>query len=356
MLNDTKIKRIIRAVCTLLVVCIICTGAVYDAVGIKVTVTVRNDFDGYENTFNARSVTASLDDLFKDNDIQIGVFDKVNLDESHVLQDGDSVVIRRGVGIMIDCDGELISTSSTHRTVGESLVENGYFIGESDYTVPSLESEVTDGMKITVVRVNENTEVRDNIIAFETVYKDDPTLYKGDSKVAQEGVNGVERITEKVIFENGTEVSRTELSRELVTEKVDKIVLNGTKQRPVSTPKAAAAKTKSSSPVKSAKKSNESIDGYKRVITMTATAYSAFGSGGGYGKTASGMTAGHGVAAVDPSVIPLGTKLYVEGYGYAVAADTGGAIKGNKIDLCFEQSNSELMAFGRKTVTVYILS
>ena len=257
MLNDTKIKRIIRAVCTLLVVCIICTGAVYDAVGIKVTVTVRNDFDGYENTFNARSVTASLDDLFKDNDIQIGVFDKVNLDESHVLQDGDSVVIRRGVGIMIDCDGELISTSSTHRTVGESLVENGYFIGESDYTVPSLESEVTDGMKITVVRVNENTEVRDNIIAFETVYKDDPTLYKGDSKVAQEGVNGVERITEKVIFENGTEVSRTELSRELVTEKVDKIVLNGTKQRPVSTPKAAAAKTKSSSPVKSAKKSNE---------------------------------------------------------------------------------------------------
>lgn len=88
---------------------------------------------------------------------------------------------------------------------------------------------------------------------------------------------------------------------------------------------------------------------------MTATAYSAFNKNGGYGKTASGMTAGFGVAAVDPRVIPLGTKLYIEGYGYAIAADTGGAIKGNKIDLCFEKSNSELMAFGRKTMTVYIL-
>jgi 3D (Asp-Asp-Asp) domain-containing protein len=59
--------------------------------------------------------------------------------------------------------------------------------------------------------------------------------------------------------------------------------------------------------------------------------------------------------AVDPKVIPLGTNLYIEGYGYAVAADTGGAIKGNKIDLCFEESNSELRKFGRKNVTVYIL-
>ena len=88
---------------------------------------------------------------------------------------------------------------------------------------------------------------------------------------------------------------------------------------------------------------------------MTATAYSAFKKGGGYGTTASGRQARYGVVAVDPKVIPLGTNLYVEGYGYAVAADTGGAIKGNKIDLCFEKSNSELMKFGRQTVTVYIL-
>ena len=89
---------------------------------------------------------------------------------------------------------------------------------------------------------------------------------------------------------------------------------------------------------------------------MTATAYSAFKKGGGYGITASGRTAKYGVVAVDPKVIPLGTNLYVEGYGYAIAADTGGAIKGNKIDLCFEKPNSELMAFGRQTVTVYILN
>ena len=102
-------------------------------------------------------------------------------------------------------------------------------------------------------------------------------------------------------------------------------------------------------------KSSDKGFSYKKVMNMTATAYSAFKKSGGYGKTASGMTARFGVVAVDPKVIPLGTKLYVEGYGYAVAADTGGAIKGNKIDLCFEKPNKELMAFGRKTVTVYIL-
>ena len=82
---------------------------------------------------------------------------------------------------------------------------------------------------------------------------------------------------------------------------------------------------------------------------MEATAYS------GGGTTASGMAAAVGRVAVDPRVIPLGTRLYIEGYGYAVAADTGGAIKGNRIDLFFE-TYDEAISFGRRKVTVYVLA
>ncbi|MBR6012445.1 MAG: hypothetical protein IK062_01510 [Selenomonadaceae bacterium] len=97
----------------------------------------------------------------------------------------------------------------------------------------------------------------------------------------------------------------------------------------------------------------ESRVAYASVMSMEASAYlPTDGSGSGY--TATGMRAAYGVAAVDPSVIPLGTRLYIPGYGEAIAADTGGAIRGYKIDLCME-SYSEAMNFGRRNVTVYVL-
>lgn len=92
---------------------------------------------------------------------------------------------------------------------------------------------------------------------------------------------------------------------------------------------------------------------YAAVMSMEASAYLP-GDGNGAGITATGIPATYGVAAVDPGVIPLGTRLYIPGYGEAIAADTGGAIYGYRIDLCME-SYSEAMQFGRRNVTVYVL-
>ena len=86
---------------------------------------------------------------------------------------------------------------------------------------------------------------------------------------------------------------------------------------------------------------------------MRATAYLPT-DGSATGTTAMGIPATYGIVAVDPRVIPLGTRVYIPGYGEALAADTGGAIKGYKIDLCME-SYSQAMRFGRRDVTVYIL-
>ena len=92
---------------------------------------------------------------------------------------------------------------------------------------------------------------------------------------------------------------------------------------------------------------------YTNVMSMEATAYLPT-DGSGAGVTATGVRATYGVVAVDPRIIPLGSKVYIPGYGVALAADTGGAIKGYKIDLCME-SYSECMRFGRRNVTVYVL-
>lgn len=92
---------------------------------------------------------------------------------------------------------------------------------------------------------------------------------------------------------------------------------------------------------------------YVREYDMEATAYLPT-DGGGNGITASGMLAERGVVAVDTDVIPLGTRLYIPGYGMAIAGDTGGAIYGERIDLCME-SYGEAMEFGRRWVKVYVL-
>jgi 3D (Asp-Asp-Asp) domain-containing protein len=92
---------------------------------------------------------------------------------------------------------------------------------------------------------------------------------------------------------------------------------------------------------------------YGEPIIMEATAYMPT-DGSGTGMTASGLPAQYGTVAVDPDVIPLGTRLYIPGYGEAIAADTGGAIVGNKIDLCME-TYGECMQFGRRDVLVYVL-
>lgn len=91
----------------------------------------------------------------------------------------------------------------------------------------------------------------------------------------------------------------------------------------------------------------------RKVITMEATAYHPYVVSS-RGRTSSGLKAQYGTVAVDPRVIRMGTTLYIEGYGMAIAADRGGAIKGNRIDLCF-LTVQQCRNFGRKKVRVHIL-
>lgn len=176
-------------------------------------------------------------------------------------------------------------------------------------------------------------------VPYTTITEQTDSLRKGTTKVAQEGSNGVSKITEVTKYVNG-EVADVSITEEVISDPVDEIILEGTKEVPT---------VPGTSDVE-----------YSKVLTMNATAYcpcticcGAYANG----YTANGMKAGYGVAAVDTSVIPLGTKLYVEGYGYCIAADIGGAIKGNRIDLCYGSHQAALNSgFGHKNVKVYVLS
>ena len=166
-------------------------------------------------------------------------------------------------------------------------------------------------------------------------------MEEGTEKVTQEGKNGVLQITKKQYYYKGKVQKLEEVGREVIEEPVDKIIEVGTKKK--EEPKQTTAEAAGT------------IDGmtFKKAINMVSTAYTPYDSGC-TGVTASGMAASKGVAAVDTSVIPFGTKLYIPGYGIAIAADTGGAINGNRIDLCYN-TISEAYSWGRRNVTVYIL-
>ncbi|WP_312855495.1 3D domain-containing protein [Litoribacterium kuwaitense] len=160
---------------------------------------------------------------------------------------------------------------------------------------------------------------------------------------------GASRIVEKhyeVTLENGKEVSRTLVEENVVKKGQDKIVALGSKAPVI----VASADPVSSQP------SRGSSSGGKEIY-VKSTAYTAYCTGCS-GKTATGYDLRANpdakVIAVDPNVIPLGTKVYVEGYGEAVAADTGSAIKGNRIDVFFP-SKQKAYSWGVKNLKVRIL-
>lgn len=185
--------------------------------------------------------------------------------------------------------------------------------------------------KMPRLRVEERVEK--SAIPFEVRYQFSRTVGQGRLIKQQDGKNGEVRRVYRVLFANG-KPSQKVLLRTERTEPTAAIMLMGT---------AGYASSRGT---------------YMRgaVKVMRASAYDPSAGRGRAAtfRTASGLRAQYGVVAVDPKVIPLGTRVYVEGYGYAIAADTGGAIKGNRIDLCVP-SRAAAMRFGRREVRVHIL-
>lgn len=260
--------------------------------------------------------------------------------ESPLERDAHIAIVRADV-VTVRVDGDERQVAIARGTVRDALARAGVVMGALDRVVPGRDTPLEDGMSIEVIRVVQEVVEEREPIPFRTIRWEEPQLPRGAQRVVREGREGtlVKRV--RYTYENGQLVHRQELGHEVVEEPVNRIIGIGTREAP--------------NVLRTASGTYRYID----VLEMEATAYYPGPESTGIwadGYTFTGLLAGKGVVAVDPKVIPLGTRLYVEGYGEAIAADIGGAIKGYRIDLGFD-TYQEAIEYGRKKgVKVYILA
>ena len=317
------------------------------------TVTVTID-GGSPKVITTMDKTVGL--ILARNNIAVGEHDIVSPPLASSLKKNQSITIARAFPVNVNIGDERVVIHTASKTVSQALNDSGIVLSEFDIVTPSLDSVVHKGTEINITQVAEDMITVTEEIPFTTVSSPNSSLARGTTRIKTEGKVGTKELYYKVVSHNGEEVAREFVGEKIVSEPVNQVSEYGISYYGGTISRGGV------------NRNEKGTIEYSSVITCSASAYDlSYESCGknpgdrGYGITASGMKAQRGVIAVDPSVIPLGTKLYIEStdsypdYGYAIAGDTGGAIKGNRVDL-FMDSRSEALGFGRRQVKVYILS
>lgn len=287
------------------------------------------------------------------------------------------ITVTRLQSVQVHMGGQILVTETYGATVGEILSQlnincTGLRI------VPEPETQTYDGMVIKAITVEQKQETYTLEEPFQTVYCLDESLDPQEEKVLTEGIPGSSLYTDLVTYEDGTEVDRANLSKQVLIAPVNRIIVQGMDR---ANKKQEGAKRVYSSILdtlgfnstespgeggaivsdngKEITTASGEVIAYKRKVAVEATAYSCENWKGGKGVTAMGTRARYGAIAVDPRYIPYGTEMYIVSndgkyiYGYATAEDCGN-FRGWAIDLYFD-TEDECWIFGRRACTVYIL-
>ena len=364
--------------------------------------------------------SAGTDRVLQEAGISLNEGDKVSVTGGSAQK---TITISRGQNITVNNAGSSTSTVSYGGTIGQLLDELSITLSSGDTitadgTPASTLDSTYDGMTLEICSNTASTQITTESVPYETISYLDPTLPVGETKVQTPGVEGSREITTELIYQNGELVSSDIISSRVVSVPVDEVILIGARQtltesdtgeaqqpaqddeteaepEPTQSAKPAATTDSSSTATTTASEqpaetpepqpepepvskpelesepepsstpeptySSNTItteDGevltYTSTMSVEATAYT------GGGTTATGTAARYGAIAVDPTVIPYGTKMYIVSddgkwiYGVATAEDCGGALKGHIIDLYFDDY-STCIQFGRRNCTIYIL-
>jgi len=284
--------------------------------------------DGADVTrvFSIKALT--VNEILSKAEIDIGENDIVIPGLAETLYRGE-IVIGRTRPVHLIVDRKKMSFFTEKKTVQELLNEKNIDIGSRDYVNFDLESRIYDNQEIIVKHYVEIVRKVEVVIPFSVDYRENRLLEKGKVVKFRNGADGMLEKEFYTVYFGGEKVADELLSERVVRPAVSQLYETG----------------------------QASFNGeYLKKYTMIATAYSprVIETDGNPWVTATGLRSGLGVVAVDPNVIPLGSLLYVKGYGYAVAGDTGGAIKGDIIDVFF-YSTDDALQWGRRAVTVYLL-
>ncbi|GAE90086.1 3D domain-containing protein [Acetivibrio straminisolvens] len=344
-----NIKRYVSfKLLSVVVVAFIIAGIAGAGVYFRCQKEVVVNFD--DKQFVVKTMKSTVREVLKQNGIKLGENDYISVPLDSKLQSKkDNVInIKSAVPVTVIADGQEIQLMTSKQTVREALEDDPVNLSHLDRVEGAEpDDEIVAGMKLKVVRVKQELVSQNEIIPCDVIRRENNSMDKGDYKVIKEGKDGVREKVYVVSYEDGQEVGKQLLRDTVVSEPQTKIVEYGTVLNYTT---ARGEKFR-----------------YKSVMTMKATAYTASYEDTGktpdhpeFGITYTGVRARRGIVAVDPKVIPLGTKLYIEGiggvpdYGYAVAADIGSAVKGNIIDLYMDDRES-VKRWGVKKVRVYIL-
>jgi uncharacterized protein YabE (DUF348 family)/3D (Asp-Asp-Asp) domain-containing protein len=288
--------------------------------------TVKISVD--DKTKQIHTMKSTVGDVMKEAGIHLQVQDKIYPPVQTELKDDMVIKVVRAFPVKIYADGQEKSLVSTPIKVTEALRLEGISLGEKDLVSAELGSVTYQDQVIRVTRVREsNIQIR-TPIPYSRSYVSDQTLERGLTRTVHRGHQGLAQETVKVTYYDGKEVRREPLDKKIVKPAVNEVVAMGT--------------------ITSISRGGLRLE-LERALVAVATAYTYTGH-----HTATGQIPSVGMAAVDPKVIPMGSRLYVEGYGFARASDIGSSIKGNKVDLFMEEL-SQCRRWGRKTVKVYIL-
>jgi uncharacterized protein YabE (DUF348 family) len=272
--------------------------------------------------------------------IALHVADEVLPGIGEAPQEGMTVVVNRSVPVLITLDGAEIAARVRTQTVAEALIEAGFALVGEDYSIPAPEAPLPADGRLRIVRVTEDVDVTYSEIPFSTIYRQDPEMVLDEQRVVQTGIAGIAEHRTRTRYEDGIAVSQVDDPVRTVQQPVAQVIAYGTKivTRTLETPDGPLE--------------------YWRVIPMLATSYTPATSSKppdapNYGIAATGIPVTKGIVAVDPEVIPYSTYVYVPGYGIGLAADTGGAVNGRRIDLGY--SDDDLVLW-YSWVNVYLLA
>jgi len=252
------------------------------------------------------------------------------------LKNGMKVAVVRAEIVFVIQGGKVTAFLTSERSVDAVLAQAGIVPGPDDIVAPGAGQQVPDLRLVEVIKVAYREVVESEEIPFGIENREDPSLEAGLVEMYRGGVPGEARVTYSVRYEDGVEVSRQETGREELAIPTPQVLMVGT--------------------LREVSRGGTSIR-FERAIEVLSTAYCPCIKCCGpnaRGITRMGLPAKKGVIAVDPRVIPLGSRVYVDGYGFALAADTGSAIKGDRIDVCFD-THQEALVWGMQWLKHYII-
>jgi len=345
-----KLTKAVRAAACAIVFLLIITFVIppmthnfFAGDGSMIVVTVHDQAQGEAQSHPTRAGTVS--DLLLEIGVQLNPLDRTNHATDSPVWDGMDLVISRAVDFGVQINNGLVAGHEVlpGTTVGQILLQQQFAHSLSLLYEGDLARNITSGETINFLTWDSRFYTDYEALPYEIIENRTGAVREGRSHIRQEGTTGEHSVTSAVIIIGGEEQNREVIASQTVSEPTPKIVDIGT------APLGAIADVTAPD------------FHYVRRLRMEATAYTSGYSCTGkhpddpwYGITASGMRVQHGVVAVDRTLIPLGTRLYVEGYGFAIAADVGGAIRGYKIDL-FMYCINDARRFGRRHINVWIL-